>query len=254
MKTLKYEDENIEIFCEKNVFIKNKSTGKYYKNDKSCLNDYDLGYFEDYNEKLPTLIFYIYILFSVFLFIVNYVYVCILQISNPKSFTSDLIVVLFIYFLSNIIIHELGHIYSLKFFGRKFDKVGFRFNFYVFPAFYVQMNETYMLSRRDKIFVHSFGLFLNLLIINFIEFINIIIFNNHNLTLAFMFFSTTVLWNIVPILNSDGYKILLSILHLDEYKKHTTNHWLVLILQLIGLLMAVNAILNWIFYWMNYIK
>ncbi|PNZ60042.1 peptidase, partial [Staphylococcus condimenti] len=166
---------------------------------------------------------------------------------------NSILLFVILYFLMNIIFHELGHIYSLKFFGRKIDKVGFKLNFYVFPAFYVQMNETYMLSQIDKIIVHSFGLFVNFALINFIQLLNILIINNISLTLSYMLFSSTMIWNLVPMLNSDGYKIMLALLSLDEFSNFTKNHWLVLIFQIIGVSIALNTLIHWVIYWSEYL-
>ena len=148
--------------------------------------------------------------------------------------------------------HELGHIYSLKFFGRQFNKVGFKLNFYVFPSFYVQMNEIYMLSKKDKIIVHSFGLFINFLFINSIQLFNVVTIDNYGLTLAYLFFSSTMIWNLIPILNSDGYKIMLTALSLDEFEKIMRNHWLVIIFQFVGVVIALNTLIHWLIHWSKY--
>ncbi len=91
-----------------------------------------------------------------------------------------------------------------------------------------------MLSRIDKIIVHSFGLFVNFMFINFIQLVNVCFFDNYSLTLAYLFFFSTMVWNLIPILNSDGYKIMLAALSLDEFNNFTkkpldnsniSNHW-----------------------------
>ena len=106
------------------------------------------------------------------------------------------------------------------------------------------MNETYMLSRIDKIIVHSFGLFVNFTLINFVQLVNILVFDSYSLTLAYLLFSSTMVWNLVPVLNSDGYKIILASLSLDEFSNFTKNHWLVLIFQIIGITIALNTLIH----------
>ncbi|MDT3958299.1 peptidase, partial [Staphylococcus kloosii] len=135
----------------------------------------------------------------------------------------------------------------------KINKVGFKLNFYVFPAIYVQMNEIYMISRKEKIIVHSFGLFVNFTFINLVQIINEFTVNNVSLTIAFMLFSSTMIWNLIPMLNSDGYKVLLAILYLDEYNNFIKNHWLVLSIQILGVLIALNTLIHWIKYWLKYL-
>lgn len=252
MKPLKYEDQNYEILVQKHVFIKDKERKIYYRNKIGAIDSNTLNQFENYPEKINKFYFYVYILCAIIMVVINNVYVLYLQKEVTPTFNNTILVVLILYFGINIIIHELGHIYSLKFFGRKIDKVGFKLNFYVFPAFYVQMNETYMLSQIDKIIVHSFGLFINFTLINIVQLLNTLSIDNSTLTLAYVMFSSTMIWNLVPILNSDGYKIMLASLSLDEFSNFTKNHWIVLVFQIIGVVIALNTLIHWIIYWSKY--
>ncbi|KFI02292.1 peptidase [Bacillus spizizenii] len=249
MKILKYEDEEYEVIVQNNVFIKDKKSGEYYKNNLNSLTDEQLLHFEIYKEKVSPSFFYLFLFFTATMFLLNYIHLIKLQNElTTVIFGWEMWIIIAIYFIMNIVLHEMGHIYSLKFFGKNFDKFGFKLNFYVFPAFYVQLNETYMLSRNEKIIVHLFGLFINYFIINILEIINLFTISSEPLTMAFMLFSSTLLWNLVPILNSDGYKILLAFLSLDEYSRFKTNHWLVLTIQIIGVGLAVNSVVHWILY------
>jgi len=225
----------------------------YYRNSVGAIEPNIINMLTDYPEKVNKCSFYTYIFFLVVMVFINNIYVLNLQENIEPKINNSILLFVILYFLMNIIFHELGHIYSLKFFGRKIDKVGFKLNFYVFPAFYVQMNETYMLSQIDKIIVHSFGLFVNFALINFIQLLNILIINNISLTLSYMLFSSTMIWNLVPMLNSDGYKIMLALLSLDEFSNFTKNHWLVLIFQIIGVSIALNTLIHWVIYWSEYL-
>lgn len=252
MKILQYEDKDYELIVQKNIFIKDKKSGSYYRNSLNSLTDEQLSHFTIYKEKVSARFFYLILCFTAAMFILNYIHLIKLQnVLSPIIYGWKMWIIIAIYFIINIVLHEMGHIYSLKFFGKKFDKVGFKLNFYVFPAFYVQMNETYMLSRNEKIIVHLFGLFINYCVINSLELINFLTISNKPLTMAFMFFSSTLLWNLIPILNSDGYKILLAFLSLDEFSSFKTNHWLVLTIQIIGISLAVNSVVHWILYFIN---
>lgn len=253
MKILKYEDENYEILLQKHLFIKDKSTNSYYRNSRASIDENTLKIFNEYKEKVPFMLFFLYIIFNILIIIANYLYVLYLHKQMIPEFTTKTLVILIIYFIVNIIFHELGHIYSLKFFGKDWDKFGIKLNFYVFPAFYVQLNETYMLSRRDKILVHSFRLFINYTFINSLQLINLLFLQDYNLTLSFMLFSSTLIWNLIPMLNSDGYKIMLACLSLDEFSTFTKNHWIVLLVQCISLIIAINTLVHWLFYWSDYL-
>lgn len=252
MKTLKFEDDKYEILVQRNVFIKDKISGDYYKSSVDSLTEDQLSYFKSYKEKVSSKFFHLFLCCTAILLISNYTYLIKLQNElSPLIYGWKMTIIIVVYFILNIVIHELGHILSLRFFGKNYDKVGFKLNFYVFPAFFVQMNDTYMLSRNEKIIVHLFGLFINYLLVNTLEIVNQIAISSESLTKAYMFFSATLLWNLVPILNSDGYKILLAFLGMDEYSHFRTNHWLVRTIQVVGISIALNTVIHWILYFLN---
>ncbi|MCI2791607.1 MULTISPECIES: peptidase [Staphylococcus] len=249
MKPLKYENDKYEIFVQNHIFIKDKETNKYFRNKLSSIDSHSLKDFREYKEKISNFAFWSYILFLIMMICFNNLYLLNLQKEIVPYFNAKIVIVLILYFITNIVLHELGHIYSLKYFGKKFDKIGVKLNYLIFPAVFVQMNETYMLSRIDKIVVHSAGIFINFTIINIIQLINEFTLHSYTLSLAFIFFSSTMIWNLVPLLNSDGYKIMLASLSLDEFSHVTKNHWLVIIFQTIGLLIALNTLIHWLIYW-----
>ncbi|MCS4485591.1 peptidase [Staphylococcus americanisciuri] len=252
MKPLKYENDDYEILVQNHVFIKDKKAKNYYRNDISSLNKSMRECLIEYHEKISDRTFIIYIAFMLVMIIANYIHLLYLQRVLIPDANNISIVIIVVYFVFNIILHEIGHIYSLKYFGRSYDKLGVKLNFYVFPAFYVQMNETYMLSKNDKIIVHSFGLFINFTLINVFQLLNMLFINNYTLSLSYLLFSSTMIWNIVPILNSDGYKIMLAFLSLDEFSNITKNHWIVILFQIIGLSIAINTLIHWIIFWGKY--
>lgn len=253
MKPLIYESENYEILIQNNVFIKDKKKKSYYRNDLNSIDTYKLKRFKNYPEKVHISVFSFYITFNIIMVLINNIFNLNLQKYIAPEFSNMTILIVFFYFLINVFFHELGHIISLKYFDKKIDKVGFKLNYFIFPSFYVQMNETYMLSRIDKIIVHSFGLFVNYTTINLIQLLNVLFINSNALTISYVLFSSTMIWNLVPILNSDGYKIMLAALCLDEYKNYTKNHWIILIFQLIGVTIALNTLVHWIIYWSKYL-
>ena len=68
--------------------------------------------------------------------------------------------------VSNLLIHEAGHVLALRWCGRRPDKVGFKMNYWVMPAFFVRMNQVSLLPRRERLLCHSAGLFANLIAVN----------------------------------------------------------------------------------------
>ena len=145
----------------------------------------------------------------------------------------------------NIFIHELGHIKSLNYIGKKHQKIGFKMNYYIFPAIYVEMNEIYLISKNEKIIVHLAGLITNYLTINFIQVINLLFLKNKILDSSFIFFSYALLWNLVPVLNSDGYKVLITLFSVDELENKRKNHLIVKLIQAISLLLVIETVISW---------
>ncbi|KAA8787598.1 peptidase [Paenibacillus amylolyticus] len=46
-------------------------------------------------------------------------------------------------------------------------------------------------------------------------------------------------------LNSDGYKILLTLLNKDEFEDSKKNHLIIKVIQIIGVLLAIRSVLLW---------
>ena len=160
-KCYKYTDEKYEDFVENSVFIKDKEKNVYLKSELKN-----------------------------FLLFIN---VILLNHSDTKiqSISANLhlaYIFLFFYLSLNIFIHELGHIKSLNYIGKKHQKIGFKMNYYIFPAIYVEMNEIYLISKNEKIIVHLAGLITNYLTINFIQVINLLFLKNKILDSSFIFF------------------------------------------------------------------
>lgn len=241
----RFENEEYEIFVEKEVFIKDKKEANFYKTSITKLDSGLKSQLREYNSILSTRKF-IVLSFFLFLLLLSNTYLVYLY-KKPSLFEQNISNYSFfiIYLFFNIFVHELGHIKSMNLFGRSHNRVGFKMNYYVFPCVYVQLNEIYMLSKREKLFVHSAGIFINLFITLVVEILNILFFHSLVLSFSYTFFLFALLWNMVPILNSDGYKILITLLNKDELENSKKNHWLIKIIQVIGVLAAIRSILLW---------
>ncbi|WP_235606436.1 hypothetical protein [Macrococcoides caseolyticum] len=169
---------------------------------------------------------------------------------GPLPDTYKTVFVMASYFIINLILHELSHILSLKLFGKKFNKVGIKLNYYIFPSFYVQMNEIYMLSKNEKIFIHISGILTNLIFMTFIQYVNIRWINDEALTRGYMYFMLDMVWNIAPFLNSDGYKTLITLLDMDEFTDRKENSKFIKIIQLLSILMVLHTVFNWILFYL----
>lgn len=189
-KCYKYEDNEYEIFIENFVFIKDKVSGIYLKNEINSLPKSVSNSLIEYTPKVTGYSF-AFLIFSFILLLVGnlsllkYSDVAIqaIPISNYSAYS-----LLTCYLIFNIFTHELGHIKALNYMGKKHQKVGFKLNYYIFPAVYVEMNEIYLLSKTEKIVVHLAGLLVNYGMINLFQVINILFFSNKIIDSAFIFF------------------------------------------------------------------
>ena len=246
-KCYKYTDEKYEVFVENSVFIKDKEKNVYLKSELKNLPKSIQESLNEYTPKVTVIKFASIITFFIFLLFIN---VILLNHSDTKiqSISANLhlaYIFLFFYLSLNIFIHELGHIKSLNYIGEKHQKIGFKMNYYIFPAIYVEMNEIYLISKNEKIIVHLAGLITNYLTINFIQVINLLFLKNKILDSSFIFFSYALLWNLVPVLNSDGYKVLNTLFSVDELENKRKNHLIVKLIQAISLLLVIETVISW---------
>jgi putative peptide zinc metalloprotease protein len=142
------------------------------------------------------------------------------------------------YTLVQVVIHECAHLAALKFFGRKADKVGFKMNFYVFPAFYVRMNQAHLLARGERVVVHSAGLFVNGVLVLIVSLVAFLI-HSDLLRVANWVFCAGLMSNLTPLLNADGYKVLLTLLNDLEPKAYSKKSKIILALRLASLVVVV---------------
>lgn len=242
MKYKIFNNSDFEMIKYNNkIIIKDKNENKYYEVDETQFDESKDIEWKNYHSIINDKIFIIYILTFILLFIINVnFYISYKTIGNYNNLV---ITILFIIYTSiNIIIHELSHILSLKIFNRKIDKFGFKFN-YIFPSFYVRMNDVHMLSRNEKVLVHSAGLYVNMLFNVIFIFIAYKLKLN-NLLIVCQLFIFGIFMNSVPILNSDGYKMMLSIFMYNEKKEKIYNSNIIKFLSFINVLVALAYLIK----------
>ena len=106
----------------------------------------------------------------------------------------------------NVAIHELGHAIALKlYFPWSKVRIGFRF-MCIFPTFYVNASDSYMLPRGKKISVHLAGVCSNALYL-----IAVALFVPSLLGPSSIVVGTSLL-NLLPIMRGDGYHVLMALL------------------------------------------
>ncbi|SFU85011.1 putative peptide zinc metalloprotease protein [Clostridium sp. DSM 8431] len=215
----KFEDDKYEMLKSDNVIaVKDKTLNKYYEAEYSEL--FKNIKWKKYLSRVSKTFFIVYLLVLLSLLIVNlmFLFICpTFSINNKLLFIG----ISFAYTLINVIAHEGAHIIALKVFGKKVDKVGMKMN-YIFPSIYVRMNDVYMLSREEKVIVHSAGIFANV-IVNGGILIFTYIFKLNMILAVSQFFVLGIIMNVVPVLNSDGYKVMLAMFMYNEKKDKIYN-------------------------------
>ena len=133
-----------------------------------------------------------------------------------------------VYLVLSVVIHEGAHILALRGFGRSVDRVGFKLNHRVFPAFYVRMNQSLLLSRQEQIVVHAAGVLVNLAANALVLTTNALTVQSAAIEVAAHLVFIAVAWNVVPILDSDGYRVLLALAGIDAARRLRSNPpWLI---------------------------
>lgn len=208
-------------FCEavkhagaQNVIIKDIRQNKYYEVPESELSNNQIKW---ENQTVNHSIFLLVAYYSVFLILLGINIAGLNSIQSVKGVAFQTFIPATAgYMLVFITLHELGHYVACRCFGRKPERIGFKLN-YVFPAIYIRMNEVYFLDKIEKLYVHSAGLMCSLLI-NSTLFI-IAYFKGATLWLCVAAYTCLdIFMNMIPLLNSDGYKILITLLNVNEKK------------------------------------
>jgi len=207
-EAIKYEKLHIAV-------VKNKIENKYYEVPINEIQDEGIEW-ECNIIYHSTFIFLIYVTIFILFSVINITGFILTQKVNDISF-QDFLPVLIVYMVVFIVSHEMGHYVMCRLFGRTPEKIGFKFN-YIFPAFYVRMNEVYLLDKIEKVYVHSAGLMVSLFM-NGIVFLLGFYLHNHLLKYLGAYVVFDIFMNALPLMNSDGYKILITLLNLNEKKK-----------------------------------
>lgn len=199
------QKETVEIFenndytiainsKRKDVIINDREDHAYYKvglekfNDVFKIEDFNFNVILKDNIAICGIIFiFIVAILVYYSFSVKYKII-------DSNFVSATIMLLI-----NIPIHEAGHILALKFFYRKSKvKIGFKLIF-IYPAFYVDTSDSYLLPKYNRIAVYLAGNFMNCIFL-----LIVICFFPQYLSICYIVFSN-ILVNFLPIVKSDGY-------------------------------------------------
>lgn len=214
MKILANEDKSI-IVSEDGEQCILKYSENYYKLKKEEIEKiFDTQKFT-YKKKMQENPIYS-ILMTIVIIITIVIY---FSFENYIIIDSNIIIANFILII-NIFIHEIGHIIVLKqFFKYSKIKLGFKF-FFIYPSFYVDTSDSYLLPKYKRIAVYLAGNFFNCLylLICFFLFPNL---NQYNYMII-----TTILINFLPIIKSDGYYAFLCLFNKYNISKSRKMNYL----------------------------
>jgi len=124
-----------------------------------------------------------------------------------KSFNlQESLVYFFIIMAVSVTFHEVGHASSAHFFGAKHGGIGG--GFYLFtPVYYADVTDIWRLSKWQRIVVNLSGMYFELIFCTLVSLIGYFT-NNFVLTVLAIIVCANTLFNLNPLLRSDGYWVL----------------------------------------------
>lgn len=119
-------------------------------------------------------------------------------------------IVVFVFYMLSLIIHEFGHAAGTKAVGQNAKEIGFGF-YLIFPVFYTDVTSVWNLRKRDRIIVNIGGVYFQL-IVNSIAIIYVLI-SPHSIAsecMRSLIFSNflVIMISMTPFFRNDGYWIL----------------------------------------------
>ncbi|MCI6574447.1 MAG: hypothetical protein MSC53_04665 [Arcanobacterium sp.] len=238
---LQYSDDSVEILClRERAVVHDRLSDKYFDVSADAVRSKISGWHE-YKSAIPRpLLALVFISFGGLL---AFDYIWFFSSNNFRFVMSDTVVlVLFLAF--NIAAHELAHVAALRLCGRKIDKLGFKFNYGVLPAFYVRMNQVLLLSRGERIFCHLAGLWTNLCVVCAVVIAEYAGYSSMSLASAAYIFLTMLIMNLLPILNTDGQKVVTTFLGVEKPKNIKSAGSLLKTIHVISIIAAGAIVLR----------
>lgn len=235
----RYSDNDMEILREDaKLVIKDKSTGRIVEvsdcNDLTSRLD-----FISVKPKVFGIVFVLYCFVSSCMVAGMVVFGVWWSLSVDVSripFTAW--IVLAAYSTVQILFHEAAHYLVFLSFGRRPNSMGFKMNYYVFPAFYVRMNDVHLLTRPDKYVLHTAGITVNAMV-SLIGFGIVQAFSmGESARFVVAWYAVAMSYNCLPVLNSDGFKALLATVGENERRHFSDNPVWIRVVVVVGYVIA----------------
>lgn len=234
----RYKADKVEILAYGDeLVIKDREKNKFYHaKQESLKKDIPWQYF---NSKVT----WLEASLLVFLTVLMAVEAIVLSSKQAGSVTPNLtigiLVPVFVTFtIAQIVVHEFAHAAVLHYFGRSPDRIGFHLSLWVFPSVYVRMNDVTMLPYQDRIVVDDAGLVVNALISLLASVCNMFIRSIPAATVLEVY-NLALVFNMLPILHTDGYRILLAFFRMNEYRSAGSNGRIIVAIKVLSYLIAI---------------
>jgi len=127
----------------------------------------------------------------------------------------------YLLFFPFVIVHEIAHGATLAHYGGLPGEVGTGL-YYFGPMFYVDTSDSWALPRKQRIWVSLSGPISTLLLGSFLVFANLV-WPNQILKMISFFCFYWMLWNLIPLIETDGYYALIDIVGIPNLRKHAFN-------------------------------
>lgn len=144
----------------------------------------------------------------------------------------------------SLALHETAHVMTLRLFGRKPDRMGVKLNHGIFPAVYVRMSQTILLDRSEQAVVHLAGIASNVVSLAALLIINQVWIGSAPLTFAVHVTTLLLGWNLVPVLGSDGFRVVLALGRIDAARGFRHNPLWLNVLRVASMATAVFVVLH----------
>lgn len=233
-----YVDDRCEVRLSLGeATIHDRATGRYYRAPVDGLPLAWRRSAEPVSTRVPTWVAPTATALTAALFVVN----LSLLPTGLGAFTAATVPLLALYLGLSVGLHEAAHVVALRVFGRRIDGVGFKMNHWVFPAFYVRMNQSRLIGRPEQVVVHGAGAAANLAMNALLLAVNALWLGWDVLTSCAHFVFVSIAWNLVPVLGSDGYRILLAVTGTQAARSLRNNPVWLIALKIVSVGLAIVA-------------
>lgn len=140
--------------------------------------------------------------------------------------TIDVKSLLFVTAIS-VLFHEIGHAAACQFYGKEISRIGG--GFYLFrPVMFADVSQIWSLEKTKRIKVSLSGIYFELVFVVLFFCIHFVIDSEMALFLGYLLL-TQSLWNLNPLIRSDGYWIITDFLGVSNLNREGRSAWNVLL-------------------------